>query len=789
MRKNIIYFLLIFCGYFFYSCNPAKTLTESEYLVNKNKITIDDKNISTDDISSYIKQKPNRRIFSLFRFHLGVYNISHSKKEHKFLKWLGIYKMGNIIGEPPVILDTLLTNKSVKQIKLYLNSKGYFNATVKKEITYKKKKAKKINYIICSSSPYYLRNINFHIEDPVLKSIIIADTVNSYIHKGNIFDADVLQDERERITTKLKNDGYFFFSKEYISYEADSAFGEHKLDITLEVKNPVMKLKEFPDSVVPATHKMYLINNIYIYPNYSSLDLDTANHKKYPYWAMPRKKTSSQSLYTFVFKDTLKIKPKTITQSIFYKQGNYYKLRDVDDTYNSLMDLKIFKFVNIQFSETDDSSSIINKKLDCKILLTRTPIQSVSVETEATNSAGNLGVAGNLVYQNKNIFRAAEIFKFKIRGAMEVQKVLDEPSDETGIEQIIPNTVETGADAGLDIPKFFLMPVKQERFSKYFMPKTYINAGLNYQRRPDYTRYIVNFTYGWEFKNSKYQKIIFYPADVNSVKIYPTDEFLDKINSINDPKIKNSYIDHMIMAGRFSYIFNNQQIGKSLSFSYFKGNAEWSGNLLRLKNVIFNNYKTDNSYEVFNIKYSQYARTDIDYRHYFVFNEFNTLVFRVSTGAGIAYGNSKVLPFEKSFFSGGANGMRAWKIYTLGPGAYCDTSQTQLNHTGDINLLGNLEYRFPVYSFLKSALFIDAGNIWLNKKNDNMTDAEFTSSFYQQIAVGTGFGLRFDFSFFILRLDFGIRVVDPAKPEGQRWVFKYIKPSDFTINFGIGYPF
>lgn len=785
MIRNLKYSLLLIATLLIAACNPTRTLTDGEFLVNRNRITVDDKKISTEDISSYIKQKPNRRILSLFRFHLGVYNYAVSGKRITHFDSVLIN-----IGEAPVILDTLLTDKSVKQIKLFMNSKGYYNSIVRNEITYKKKKAN-IKYSVEASSPYHIRNIGFRIEDPILKSKIVSDNVNSLIHKGNIFDSDVLQSERERLTTMLKNEGYFFFTKEYVVYSADSALGNHQIDLFVEVKNPFLKLKEFPDSLVPTTHKIYTLNNIYIYPGYNSLDLDTAKYKMYPYWAQARKKTSEPSLFTFVYKDTLRIKPKTITQSVFFKEGNYYKLKDVDDTYNSLMDLKIFKFVNVQFYEATDTVQNNKNLLDCKILLTRTPIQSFSIETEATNSAGNLGVAGNLVYQNKNILRGAEIFRFKIRGAMEVQKVPGE-TDETGIQQYLPfNTVETGAEAGLDIPKFFLLPVRQERFSKYFMPKTYIDAGLNYQHRPDYTRYIINFTYGWEYKSSKTQRIMFYPADVNSVKIYPTDEFLNKIELINDPKIKNSYIDHMIMAGKLSYIFNSQEIGKSRSFTYLRTNAEWSGNLLRAKNLLFRNYQNaDGSYEVFNIKYSQYARTELDYRHYFVFNELNTLVARFYGGIGTAYGNSTVLPFEKSFFAGGANGLRAWKIYSLGPGSFVDTTHTELNRTGDLTLQANLEYRFPVYSFLKSALFIDAGNVWLNKRNEKMENAEFRpETFYKQTAVGTGFGLRFDFSFFILRLDFGIKVIDPAKAEGQRWVFRYIKPSDFAINFGIGYPF
>jgi len=777
--KKILFFIILCSAWFFYSCNPTKNIADGQYLVNRNKVSVDNSDISTDDLSSYIKQKPNRRILGVFRFHLGVYNSS--------VLWK---KARANIGEPPVILDTLLTQKSIKQIKLYLNSKGFFNSEVQTKINYKRKKAN-IKYIVHTSKPYCIRNIAYNIEDEYIRSQVVADTMNSLLKRGGRYDVDVLQSERERLTVKIKNDGYFFFTKEYILYDIDSALNNHQLDITMGIRNPVEKLKNHSDSVVPSIHKRYTINNINIYPDYSLFNVDTANYKRLRYWALPRKKTAAPSLYTFVYKDTLRIKPKTITQSVFFKKGNEYKLTDVEDTYNRLMDIKLFKFVNIQFFISKDTLSKDTNLLDCDILLTRTPIQAISGEVESTNTAGNFGVAGNILYQNKNIFRGAEIFKIKFRGAMEIQKLLSDSVDETGLEQVLPfNTVETGIDFGLDIPKFFLIPVKQERFSKYFIPKTNVVAGLNYQKRSDYTRYVINFTYGYEYKPSKNQKIFFYPADVNSVKITTSPAFDSQLEAINDPKIKNSYIDHMITAGKFSYIFSNQKMEKNTSFSYFKGNAEWAGNLLRVKNLWFKNYQNaDGSYELFNIKYSQYARADIDYRHYFIFDKINTLVFHGIAGAGIAYGNSIVLPYEKSFFAGGANGMRAWRVYSLGPGSYSDEETNLLSRTGDISLLGNVEYRFPVYSYLKGAFFVDAGNIWLNKKNDNMPEAEFTSSFYKQVAVGTGFGMRFDFSFFILRFDFALKAVNPANPEGQRWVLHYIKPKDFAINFGIGYPF
>lgn len=783
MKKNYSYIIIIsIAACLILACNPTKTLTEGQYLVNKNIIDIDNKSVSIEDVSSYIKQKPNRRILGFFRFHLGVYNYAMIGKR---VSKLDSFLIG--IGEPPVILDTLLTNKSVKQIKLYLNSKGYFNSVVRKEIIYRKKRAK-VKYIAKTSQQYKIRNIKYFIEDKTIESMVYSDSANSLIVPGHNYDSDVLQSERERITNNLKNEGYFYFAKEFISYDVDSAFGSHQLDITMDIRNPLVKDQNNPDTLISVDHQRYTINDINIYTDFSSLDVDTSRYKTYLYLAGKRKKTSAPVPYMFLYKDTLKIKPRTITQSIFFEKGDYFKLKDVDLTYNSLMDLQVFKFANIKFNETPADSANKAHTLDCKIQLTRTPIQSFSFETEATNSAGNLGVAGNFVYLNKNVFRGAEIFKFKIRGAMEIQKIFGQTSAETGIQQILPfNTVETGAEAGIDIPKF-LLPVSQERFPKYFKPKTTISTGINYQKRPDYTRYIINVSYGYEWKESAKKKHILYLADVNSVKIFPTDTFLVKIASINDPKIRNSYKDHLTLALKYSFIYNAQQANKNKSFSYLRGDFETSGCMLRNINSMFHSQLVEGSYELFNIKYSQYIRANADIRHYFIFDKINTLVVHGVAGYGLAYKNSRVLPFEKSFYAGGANSLRGWRIYSLGPGSYHDT--TGMNSTGDIDLEGNIEYRFPIYGFLKGALFSDFGNIWLNRKNVSFPGGEFKFyRFYKEFAVDCGFGARFDFSFFVLRIDAALPARDPSHPDNDRWVLKYSKLKDFRLNLGIGYPF
>jgi len=687
LKNNLLnIFIILSVSSLLLSCNPARLLTEDQFLVNKNKVVIDNNNINHDDVYSYIKQKTNRKILGLFRFHLGVYNYAKSgKSESKFDSLLI-----NTVGEQPVILDTLLTKKSCKQINLYLNSKGYYNSIVTSKILYKKKKAN-IYYNIQAAEPYKIRFITYNINDNYIKSVVINDTADSFLKSGENYDVDNLQSERDRITKYLKNIGYYYFSKEFISFNIDSSLNSHKLDISLQIKDPLIKSNDYPDSLIKSVHKRYKIKNINIYPDYSPIEIDSVYKKMHPFLAYQRNISDLPTIYNFWYKDSIKIFPKTLTQSVFFKQNDYFKLRNVERTNNSLMDLKLFKFVNILFYEPQfDSADIDQNYLDCKIQLTRIPTQSFSVETEATNSAGNLGMAGNIIYQNKNLFRGAEILSLNLRGALEIQKVLGEKNT----QQSFPfNTVESGAEIKLNIPKF-LIPVRQERFPKYFRPKTTIGAGVNFQKRPDYTRYIVNVSFGYEWKETREKTHLLYIADINSVKIFPSPEFENTINLINDPKIKNSYKDHLTMALNYTFIFNNQEVNKNLSFSYLKCNFETSGNLLRAINTLAKSDKDiDDTYSIFKIKYAEYVRGSFDYRHYFIFNKFNKLAVRGIIGGGFAYLNSNVLPYEKSFFAGGANSIRAWRIYSLGPGSSNDSVNIFLDKTGDINIEANIEYR------------------------------------------------------------------------------------------------
>lgn len=788
---NIQIALLIVCiALFGIACRNTKQFGEKEYLLNKNIIKIDNKEVNTEDLTSYIKQNPNRKILQLFRFHLCVYTIANKGKETRTKKWLK-----NTIGETPVILDTFITNKSVKQIKLYLNNKGYFNAKVGKEINYNNEKHKaNVTYIALTNKPYQVQNINYSIEDSDVRIFVLADTINSLIKLNKNYDVDQMQIERERITKNLKDNGYYNFAKEYIEYRVDSSLKCNKINLTIHINNCKTKIKmATKDTMIIENHKRYRINKVFIYPEFKTLQLDTLHYDTIKITIQPRKKTGTPYNYYFVIRKDIKnkVKFKTLARLVFIEPKKYFNITDVEKTYNRISEQRFYKFTNILFSNSSDllyTDGIY--WLDCKIQLTRTPIQSLNYELEGTNSSGNLGVAGNIIFQNKNLFHGIEMFNVKIKGALEVQKTLGRTDENNNVIAFLPfNTVETGIETGLDIPKFFV-PIRAERFPKYFNPKTTIIIRANYQRRPDYTRYITNMTFGYDWKENIYKRHILNPIEISSVKI-KLDSLFEKTISVLSEKLQSGYKDHLIAAMKYTFLYNNQQTNKSKKIILFKGTFEMAGNLLYGISKTFNFPKSEEGYyNIFNIHYAQYLRADADFRHFNNINQTNTFAYRTVIGIGLPYSNLPVLPFEKSFYVGGANDIRAWQIRTLGPGAFNDTLISVLDKTGDIMIEGNLEYRFGIYKYLQGATFVDAGNVWLMHANAKFKEGEFLfNKFYKQIAVGAGIGIRFDFSFFIFRIDAAVPLKDPAMQERKRWIVRKLKAQDINFNLGIGYPF
>lgn len=762
------------------SCNPAKHLADGEYLLVKNKVDISNphKKVSQSDVASLIAQKPNDKLFGIFQFKLWVH--------YSFDKgWLH-----RELGQPPAKLDLSLVKESRKRISQYLNNTGFFYSAVDTSITRKSNKKAKVTYNVTLAEPYRYEEIDYEISNSVIKELALKDTANSLLDKGSIYDAYTLDDERDRITDHLRDNGYYDFTKNHIFYEIDSTKGRRQMDLFPNIKDkPVYTGSEYDLDTV-AKHRRYKINRIYVYPDFKAHLSDTLVYDTMKFIARSRD-DSKKIQYRLLYSPPLKINPTIISQSLFIEKDDYYRISRVRKTNRRLNDLSIFRFVDIQFDRLPDTSSGNGAHgfLDCSIHLSRAPVHSYSVELQGTNSGGDLGIVTYLVYRNKNIFRGAETFTLRIKGAVEAQKYTA-TAGEDEIETLpFFNTYESGVDASVRFPKF-LLPVPQERFSKTYQPTTTIKLGYNYQDRPDYKRFLTNIAFGYEWQETKYKQHELFPADISLISMNPTPAFDSLLISLGNPILISQYTDHLITALRYSFIFNNQDINRERNFIYLRATVETSGNILNTIQQTGGVKENEEGYRtLFNIRYSQYVRPNVELRYYFLMKNQTSLVFRTYTGLGIPYGNSESLPFEKGYFAGGANGMRGWQLRSLGPGSYSGTT-LQVERAGDVQVEGNIEYRFPIYDVLNGALFTDIGNIWLLREDETFPGGKFNfDDFHSELAVDGGLGFRLDFNFFVIRFDAAHKLKDPSRPAGDRWILNNLKWKTIVWNLGIGYPF
>jgi len=651
---------------------------------------------------------------------------------------------------------------------MYLNTIGYFNSNVSQSVSFKKHKAY-VTYDIAAAEPYRIRNFNVSITDTTISKYVSEIENNFGIKEGDIFKVSKLDDVRTAIYTHLRNNGYYYFTKDHILYSVDSSLNEHKMDITLHIEQPRSAVQ-----TESARHRQYYIGKVNIYPNYSSLNSRRKPTGITPF-ALGRHK--EKDTVNFIYYGDPRIRFKTFNQAVFIKSGSLFSQNNVTQTYKALGNFKIYSSTRIDI-DTIPNSDLLN----CNIFLTRSRPNFYKLQIEGTDSGGDLGIKGSVSYNNKNIFKGAEVFRLTTRFGIEAQHINSEfiQSDEEGIF----NTKEFSINASLNIPRFLFFMSMQD-FIKDYQPKTVIDLGYNLQIRTLYSRFITNASFGYFWRTSDRVQHIFTPISLNSVKVDPSDYFRQALNSEENQRIKDQYTNHLLLGMNYTFTFSNQDISKQRDFVYFRGNIESSGNLISLfKNTPLLT-ANDSHYELFGIRYAQFVRIDIDTRYYHIINPYNQIVFRIMTGLGIPYGNSYDMPFEKSFYAGGANGMRGWRYRGLGPGSFCNPSN--IERIGDMQLEANIEYRFPIYNVIKGALYADAGNIWTYHPNAQLDGGVFSfDTFYKQIAVDAGVGVRLDFSFFVFRLDLAVPLRDP---ESQSWKFNDIGFKSMVWNFGIGYPF
>ncbi|MBN2892402.1 MAG: BamA/TamA family outer membrane protein [Bacteroidales bacterium] len=752
---------------------------ETQKILSKRNIQINksERLLLEGDTIGYLNAKKEAEILTE-KWNFRKIHAPEMKNENKKKDVFAVYEFLRRIGQKPELFDTMLVNYSTRQIGVYLKNQGYFNSKVDTTFKFKKKRVK-ITYTIKSGKPLKISSVAYNFPDSAIEMQNFFIKEDYKFKPGKNFDVGELENFRTNLATKFRDNGFYYFSKQLISYKLDT-IGKYE-NATLFVN--------FNNNINKKVYEKWKIRDIYIHSDY---DANLALQDPGAYYNHLDTAEISRDLFIYnqiQFKQQV-VKPRLILNEIYIYPDSLYKLKYTKSTYSHLSKFKIYKLTNIQFQEVTNDST--GNYLDCDIQLTPDKKKSIIFDLESTNTSVSVGAAGNTMFSHKNLFHGGEVLDVKLQLALEKQKTQDSTAKFFSF-----NTQEYTFDMKLTVPRV-LVPQKIISIFKnsYFIqqnnPKTIISTLFSYQNRPEYNKIQAVLGYEYYLKSSDFSSHIITPARISSIRVPKMDP--DFQEWVNKAMLQESYEDHFIIGSKYSYTFSNQ--GTKGNNFYLQTNLSWAGNVLYALSKPFNLDTLGNAYilPVVQTPYAQYVKADFDFRYYFKTPDENQLIWRIFTGVAVPYGNSNLLPFGEKYFVGGANSIRAWQARSLGPGEYTQPDGYNFsNQTGDIKLELNLEYRFNVVNFLEGAVFIDAGNIWaINSYDSRIGGIFFVDDFYKQIAIGTGFGLRLNFNFFVFRTDIGIKVVDPAAAEGQRLIplFRnYDLNNDFTINIAIGYPF
>lgn len=754
MPKSLKYIsklaLLLILTLLIFSCRTTKYVSDEQYLLSKVTIDKDLKSISNDEILSYMRQHPNSSIFGLWKLQLGIYNLSGTDTTKRVNRWL------RKIGDEPIIYDDNLTEITKNQLQKHFSNSGYMDAEITSELVYPKKK-KRVNliYRIKSNEPYLIGDYKVDVEERRLARLA-NDSARSLIQPENIFNSYTLDDERARITAIYRNMGSFNFTKNELIYLADSTDNKHRIDLKLQLRD-----ENLPDSLKnDKLFNRYRIQNVY----YKTEGLTLSE---------PLNDTLSIANYHFTYGNKRNIRPSVLTYNTHLLPGRLYSDRAVERTYSSMNALSAVKYMDIAFQEVNDTL------LNAHITVTPSKLMSISTDVESTYSAGYWGLGGNINYGHRNLFRGSESLTLGGRAAYEYQ----------GKNQ---HAFELGGDASLKFPTFLLPFMSRER-KRNIPATTEITGTYSFRKRPrEYTGIVtgMGYRYSWSERTQ-----IKHNVDVLNVSYvyYPfiSDEYYDYLST--SPYFVYNFQNHLIVSsgykGSYSTFRQNQPFRDHITMKYA---VELAGNSLYALNNMLNSPKDENgSYKLFGIRYAQYAKADFDITRYQNFDQDNRIVYHAGVGVTVPYGNNPLVPFEKRYFSGGANSVRGWTAYQLGPGVYrSDRKMIDYNtQMGDIKIDLNMEIRSKLFWRLESALFLDAGNVWTIRDYEDQPGGAFDfKSFISEMGLAYGAGIRADFSFFVFRVDLGARLYDPSLSRTERWRTG-LKRKDMALNLAIGYPF
>ena len=715
------------------ACSATKFISDGDYLLDQVEVKSAQKDFNVSLLEPYVRQKANSKWFSLFKIPLATYSLSGTDTIH----WIN--RMLKNIGEAPVVYDTVMAERSCEALRSAMSNMGYLHSEVELQTRRKGKKVR-VTYILKPGEPYYLRNVRYDIADDSIRALLDADRQYT-LRTGAPFTVERLDAERNRITNFLLENGYYKFNKDFIHFSADSARDSREIDLTLHLD------KYRPNSNAPETlHPRYTIGTV----SYASGD-----------------------------KGNIQLRPKVLQYNTAIIPGTPFSANALQKTYNNFARLKAIRYTNIKFSELPDTSV-----LDCDIQVSTNKPHTLSFQPEGTNTAGDLGAAASLTYENRNIFHGSELFSIELRGAFEAI---------TGLEGYQNQDYEEySVEAKLQFPRF-VAPFLSKTFRRRSTASSELSVAWDLQNRPEFHRRV--FSTAWRYRWAEPRHHVSYRFDLLDLNyVYMPwisatfkHDYLDSVSNRN-AILRYNYEDLFIMKMGFGITYNNDKLA-------LRANVETAGNLLGAFANMASFRKNDvGQHTLFNIAYAQYVKFDFDFTKQIRFDTHNVLALHGAFGIAYPYGNSTVLPFEKRYFSGGANSVRGWGVRELGPGKFKGTDGRIdfINQTGDMKLDLSAEYRTFLFWKFDGAAFIDAGNIWTLRSYAEQPGGQFKiSEFYKQIAVAYGVGLRLNFGYFILRFDMGMKAINPAY-ENHKEHYAFLNPDfgrDFSFHFAVGLPF
>ena len=789
MKAKVSHIILLLGALLFASCYTYRYVPEGEYVLYKNKVEVamSDSTVVSDEVNdalkntrNYIVQKPNSRVFGIdpLRVGMNIYGMANPKDKTLVGNYL------RRVGQAPVVYDHSKAARTASQLQRLLEAKGCFGSSVTFDTLKLTRHNITIGYHIKATQRYIIDAVNYRTQDATVGRLLHEWAGTSPLQAGTPYDQDNIAAERNRIASNLREAGYYYATTDLITFEVDTTYSSSHLDIDVIVDSRQLQV--------------YHINNIFIYPN-STAGLRNAHSTfdtliyNYP---TPRNNVDFQ----FVYSEPMTLKPKTISRSLMLFPGMTYRPRYISNTYTSLLNLRNFKYINIDFTPSPASTDSL-PLVDAHIRLIPATQQRLSLSLELTNASplgsgdsigfllgGNLGLETAVEYQHKNLFGGAEQLKIKLSGLFELPKNIFSGNAGTFYDRF--SAFEAGVDASLDMP-VFLLPLTSQIPWQRVKPHTLINLGGSYQYRYYFERILANTSFGYTWSQSARASHQVLPVELTFVRMLNLDDnFAQRLSGISDLRLKYKYSSHFIMDARYDYTYTNQQAGTRRNFNALHLTAETAGNLLSAVGSLVS-APTDSTgvMQLLGVPFSQYLRFGGEWTRYHYIGKRGTLVARLLLGAGLPYGNSISMPYEKSFFGGGPTTLRAWQLRRLGPGSY-PADGGMMERVGDLQLVLNLEGRFPIVSIVEGALFADMGNVWLLHASGQYEGGEIKwSSLPGEVAVGVGLGLRVNVSIATLRVDFAIPLYDPGYDTTLRWRVPHWRFNQIVTNFGINYPF